>query len=74
MKIKIKNSRYYYDDTKLIGSGSFSNVYECYDGKYKYLNYTCILTRTMLLYICIHVVPEEKHDLSLVAPVNGVSP
>lgn len=44
------------------------------DGKYKYLNYTCILTRTMLLYICIHVVPEEKHDLSLVAPVNGVSP
>lgn len=37
MKIKIKNSRYYYDDTKLIGSGSFSNVYECYDGKYKYL-------------------------------------
>ena len=37
MKIHIKNSNYYYDDTKLIGSGSFSNVYECYDDKYKYL-------------------------------------
>ena len=37
MKIQIKNSPYYYDDTKLIGSGSFSNVYECYNDKYKYI-------------------------------------